>query len=588
LLSAFEEEATMGILELDTADELIDAVKTGRVDRRQFLARVLALGFSLPVARAILAKSDAEAQGGATARAVAVRAQDQPKKGGQVIIGLTQEPTRFNPILSILEVDRGVQFGVFDSLWRIDQNAQFVPNLATEIPTVDNGGISADGLSYTFKLRSDAKWHDGTPFTAADVLFTHKTIMDPNVSSSIKLGHDKVATIEAADEATIHVTLSEPFAPFLIVWSDTYIVPEHILSGQDISTSDFNSTKPVGTGPFTFAERAPGDHITLKANPAYHGPGPYLDTVIFKYIPETEALYTQFKTGDIDVTGIQFITANHLEEGKTLPGKVMNLGPSAFVEFIYPNFGKPIFQDKAVRQAMYYAMDKENIIQQVYYGVHTPSETYLAETSWANNPNLPKHEYNPDKAKQVLEEAGWKVGTDGIREKDGVRLSFQNSTTAGAALREQAQQYLQQTWKDVGIDMQINNMPPAVIWGDFYNKSQYDTVMIGEISGVGGDPDATARFDSKQIPVKTGAGKNTEQYSNPEVDTLLEAGAREPDQEKRKEIYFKLQEILRDDLAVLPIFHYVFIEGTKQGLTNFKQNAFVVSNQWNVYEWYWT
>jgi peptide/nickel transport system substrate-binding protein len=135
--------------------------------------------------------------------------------------------------------------------------------------------------------------------------------------------------------------------------------------------------------------------------------------------------------------------------------------------------------------------------------------------------------------------------------------------------------------------MQINNMPPAVIWGDYYTKSQFDTVMVGEISGVGGDPDATARFASTQIPAKTGAGKNTMQYANPKVDDLLAQGAKESDQEKRKTIYFELQSILRDDLVVLPIFHYTNVEGTKAGLTNYKGNAFVVSNMWNVFEWYW-
>ncbi len=565
---------------------LVAALRAGDVSRREFLIRALAMGFSLPVARALIAQNTASAAGGAPVSRHVALAQE-PKKGGQVIVGLTQEPTKFNPVISTLEVDRGVQFAVFDSLWRIGPDGLFIPNLATEVPTLDNGGISPDALTYTFKLRQDAKWHDGTPLTARDVIFTHEKIMDPNIPSPLKLGHDKVASIEAPDDYTITLTLTEPYAPFLIIWGDTYIVPEHILKDQDFMTSEFTSMKPVGSGPFIFASRTAGEAITLEANPNYHGPGPYLDKLIFKYIQDTEVLYTQFKTGEIDVTGIQFITANHLEEAKTLPGKVIHLGQSAFVEFIYPNFGNPVLADKAVREAMYYAMDKEGIINAIYYGVHAPAETFLAQTSWAYNPNLPKHEYNPDKAREVLDAAGWAPGDDGIRQKDGLRLSFRNSTTAGNALREQAQQYLQQTWKDVGIEMTIENFPPAVVWGDFYNKSQYDTVMIGDIAGPGGDPDVMTRFHSSQIPVETGAGQNTKRYKNPEVDRLLEEGAREPDQEKRKQIYFRVQEIIREDLAVLPIFHYVFIEGTKEGLQNFKQNAFVVSNEWNVYEWYW-
>jgi peptide/nickel transport system substrate-binding protein len=566
--------------------ELVNDWKQGHIDRRAFIARAMAIGFSLPMASALLLTNSASATGVATKRAVSARAQE-PTKGGQLIVGLSQEPTLFNPVLSNLEVDRGVQFALFDSLFRIDENAQFVPNLATEVPSSENGGITADGLTYTFKIRQDAKWHDGTPLTGKDVLFTHTKIMDPNVPSPIKLGHDKVVSADLTDDYTLKVSLSEPFAPFLIVWGDTYIVPQHILEGQDFITTDFNSTAPVGSGPFTYVNRTPGESIELAANPNYHGPGPYLDKVIVKYLQDTNILYTQFKTGEVDYTGIQGITAAHFEEANTLSDRVINKAPTAFVEFIYPNFGNPIFQDKAVREAMYLAMDKENILSQVYLNIHTPSETYLAETSWANNPNLPAHEYNPDKAKEVLEAAGWVEGEGGVRTKGELKLSFTNSTTEGNDVRGQAQQYLQQTWADVGIEMSINNMPPAVIWGDYYNKSEFDTVMVGEISGVGGDPDATARFASSQIPLKTGAGKNTMQYSNPEIDQLLADGAREIDQEKRKEIYFKVQEILRNDLAVLPIFHYTIVEGTKTGLTNFKANAFVVSNMWNVAEWHW-
>lgn len=570
----------------EQVQRLVEGLRAGTVSRRDFIARAMAIGFSLPMAGALFAQSAAAAGGGASSKSAA-RAQTTPKKGGQVIAGLSQEPTLFNPILSNLEVDRGVQYAIFDTLWRIDENAQFVPDLATEIPTVANGGISADGLNYTVKIRTDAKWHDGTPLTIKDVVFTHTTILDPKVPSPIKLGHDKVAKAETPDDFTLKMTLSEPFAPFLIVWSDTYIVPQHILQGQDLTTSDFNSTKPVGSGPFTFVSRTPGESIELAANPAYHGPGPYLDKLIVKYLQDTNILFTQFKTGEVDYTGLQGILASNYVEAQTLADRVINKAPTSFVEFIYPNFGNPIFGDKAVRQAMYDAMDKENILSTIYLDIHTNSETYLAESSWANDPNLPKHEYSPDKAKAGLDAAGWTVGDGGVRAKDGVKLSFTNSTTKGNNVREQAQQYLQQTWKDVGIDMQIDNMPPAVIWGDYYQKSKFDTVMVGEISGVGGDPDATARFASTQIPVQSGAGKNNMQYKNPELDTLLAQGAKEVDQQKRKAIYYKVQEIVRADLAVLPIFHYTNVEGTKAGLTNYKGNAFVVSNMWNVNEWFW-
>jgi peptide/nickel transport system substrate-binding protein len=371
-----------------------------------------------------------------------------------------------------------------------------------------------------------------------------------------------------------------------MVWGNTYLVPEHLLKDvADLNTAEFNSTAPVGTGPFAFVERVPGDHITLNANPTYHGPGPYLDTVNFKYVPDLTVLFTQFKTGEVDVTGIQGITADNYNEAQTLEGKVINHDATGFVGFIYMNHGKPVFQDKAVREALYAAMDKDNIINTVYYGVHSPTESYLAQKSWAYNPDLTPQVFDTEAAKKMLDDAGWAPGADGIREKDGVKLSFTNSTTAGNKVREQAQQYLQQTWKEAGVDMQINNMPAAVIWGDYFNLSQYDSVMVGWTNPP--DPDGTSRFHSAYIPAQGGGGQNTMQYKNPDLDKLWEAGVKELDQAKRTEIYQQTQQILRDDLAYLPIFQYASIEGTKAGLENYKQNAFVVSNVWNVFEWYW-
>jgi peptide/nickel transport system substrate-binding protein len=556
----------------------LQQVRDGRLSRRAFVGAAAAAGFSVAMAERLLAT---------TTVAAAPARQDEPPQGGQVIVGLSQEPTIFNPLKSTLEVDRGVQFAIFDSLWRIDPDAVLHPNLATEIPSVENGGISDDGLTYTFRLRDDAAWHDGEPFTAADVVFSHQTIMNPDFVPGTRIGHDQVAEISAPDDHTVTMTLAAPYAPFLLTWADTYIVPKHVLAEvEDLNTAEFNSTAPVGTGPFTFQERVAGDHITLQANPNYHGPGPYLDTVIFKYVPDLNVLYTQFQTGEVDATGIQGITAENFAEAQTLEGKVIHSEPTGFVEFIYMNHGNPVFQDLAVRQALYAAMDKQNIIDTIYYGVHGPIETYLPTQSWAYNPDLEPHVFDIAAANAILDEAGWAPGDDGIRQKDDVRLSFTNSTTAGNAVREQAQQYLQQTWAEIGVDMQIENMPAAVIWGDYFNQSQYDSVMVGWTNPP--DPDGTSRFHSAYIPAQGGGGQNTMQYKNEELDALWEAGVAELDQEARAEIYRQAQQIMRDDLAYLPIFQYVFIEGTAEGLENYRQNAFVVSNQWNIYEWYWS
>ena len=525
---------------------------------------------------------------GPLVRSGAARAAEVPRRGGQVVVGLSQEPTVFNPLRPHIEVDRGVHFGIFDSLWRTDERAQFVPNLAVEIPSVKNGGIAKNGLEYTFRLKKGVAWHDGKPFTSRDVKFTWELVTSPKFGAFTKVGFDAVASMETPDESTVRVRLKEPFAPFLTAWGDAWIVPAHLLeSVPDPNTAEFNTRSPIGTGPFKFGSRVAGDHLVLVANPDYHGGPPYLERVIFKYIPDLTVLYTQFKTGAIDVTGLQGISAEFYAEAKGLPGVTLHLHHSPSVEYIYFNYGKPWFKERPVRQALYHATDKRAIIEQVYYGVPKPVEGYLPSTSWAYNADLPKHEYNPEKAKQILDEAGWRPGPDGVRTKGGVRLGFTNSTTSGNKLREQAQALLQQNWREVGVDMQISNMPAAVIWGEFYVKSKFDSLMVGIQASVGDDPDCLNRIHSKYIAAETGSGRNVSQYKNPQVDRLLEDGVREVDRARRRAIYLKVQEVLRADLAYLPIFSYVRIEGVKEGLLNYKPNSNVLHNTWNMYAWGW-
>jgi peptide/nickel transport system substrate-binding protein len=513
---------------------------------------------------------------------------ETPKKGGQVVVALSQEPTVFNPHRPHIEVDRGVHFGIFDSLWRVDEHGQFLPNLATEVPSVKNGGIGKGGVEYTFKLRRGVTWHDGKPFTAADVKFNWELVMNPKFGAYTKVGYDVISAMEIADESTIRVRLKEPFAPFLTAWGDTYLVPAHILAeAPDPNTHEFNTKSPIGTGPFKFGTRVAGDHLVLRANDKYHGPAPHLDRIIFKYIPDLTVLYTQFKTGAVDITGMQGISAEFYAEAKGLPGVTVHPHATPSVEYIYFNHGNPKFKELAVRQALYHALDKKAIIDTIYYGVPKPVEGYLPPTSWAYNAELPRHEFNPAKARAILDQAGWKPGADGIRSKDGVKLSFTNSTTAGNKLREQTQALVQQNFKAVGVDMQINNMPAAVIWGEYYVKSKYETLLVGIQATIGGDPDCLNRIHSKYIPAKSGSGRNVMQYENPQVDKLLEEGVREVDQGKRRAIYQKLQEVIRADLPYLPIFAYVRLEGVKQGVLNYRPNSNTITSTWNMYEWGW-
>ena len=211
----------------------------------------------------------------------------------------------------------------------------------------------------------------------------------------------------------------------------------------------------------------------------------------------------------------------------------------------------------------------------------------MPQQSFYYNPNLPVQEYNLDRARQMLDEAGWVPGPDGIRAKDGVRLSFANSTTSGNHLREQTQQFLQQTFAEIGVEMTISNLPAAVMWGDFWAQSQFDTTMVGITYLIGGDPDVTNRLHSGSIAAQGGRGSNNAQYSNEEVDALLEEGVRTFDPERRREIYHRVQELVRHDLPFLPLFANTAVEGHKEGIEGVVPNVNMRTESWNAAAWYW-
>jgi peptide/nickel transport system substrate-binding protein len=506
--------------------------------------------------------------------------------GGQCVFGVTQEAVNFNPLLYVnTGVETSVEYIVFDAPWQIGPDGKFFPNLAAEMPTQANGGISADGRTWTIRLRPGVTWHDGKPFTSADMAFTLQTVMNPKVTVRSRNGHEHVASFDTPDDHTIRIQLKDDFAPYLVSWQKTSIIPKHILDGvADINTAPFN-TAPIGTGPFKFKERVAGSYISFEPNANYHRGTPKLSSLIQKYVADQQTLYAQFQTGEVDIYDLQGIPPLLYSRAKGLPGSHILLSPSPFVEFIYFNCGKPQFKDKAVRKAIYMAIDKKGWIDAVYYGVPQPTLSYLPPNHWAYNKSLKDPGYNPAQAAAMLDAAGWKVGSDGVRAKDGVRLAFTMSTTAGNKSREQAQQLVQQNLKKINVDMTIKNMPASVVWGDYTVKSEFDTLMVGWDPLLYPDPDYTDRIASNLIPAKGGSGSNYVQYQNPEIDALCAKGASTLEQAERKPIYDRIQEILLDDMPFAPIFAYELVIGVKERVHGYEVNPYTPINSWNTGEW---
>jgi peptide/nickel transport system substrate-binding protein len=506
---------------------------------------------------------------------------------GRVVVGVSQEPTTFNPLMVHGETDDAVIFSVFDALIRIDPKGVMQPNLAAEVPSVANGGISKDGLSWRVRLRDDVKWHDGTPFTAEDVKYTLELIVNPKFRAWRTGGHALVRDLKVVSPTEITWRMESPFAPYLAFLAETFIVPKHILEKEaDPNITAFGQA-PIGTGAFKWGQRVPGDRIELVANPDYFGQGPFISQLVFKYIPDMTVLYTQFQSGDVDLVDQSYITPDHYDEAKKLPGRTVDLEAGSAVEGIFFNLERPQFKDPAVRKALYAALDRKAIIDSIYYGVGTITETFMPPQSYYYDRTLPVQEFDLNVARKILDDAGWVPGSDGIRAKGGVRLSFANSTTAGNHLREQMQQYMQQIYREIGVEMTIANLPPAVMWGDFWTKSQFDSGLSGVTFLIASDPDVTNRFASTSSIARGGQGSNVMQYSNPKMDELLKQGRGTFDQEERRKIYAQVQQIIREELPFLPVFAYSNVLGRKSKLDGFKFNPNTRTASWNAASWSW-
>lgn len=507
----------------------------------------------------------------------------------RIILGMTQEPVQMNPLLYVNAGTENVpEACMFDALWDMDDVGQFIPNLAAEVPSATNGGISPNGLVWKVKLKRGVTWSDGQPFTAKDVEFTYKTIMNPGVAVRSRSGFDLIKTFKLVDDFSFEMEMERPYVPLLWAWQNMHIVPKHLLEGEaNINTSGFN-TKPVGTGPYVLKTKVAGAYTAYERNANYHRGPAKVRQFIHKIVPDQLVLYGQARTGEVDYMALLGVPNDRWDEARKIADRDFLVMNSPNVQFIYFNCGKPIFADVRVRRALYMACEMQKSIDDVYFGTYERTLSYLSPQHWAYNHALKDETPNPERASKLLDEAGWTMGPDGVRQKDGQKLHFTMSTTAGNPSRQATQALFQQNWKRIGVDMEIKNFPASVVWGDYTTKSQFDTLLVAWDPTVGLDPDYSARAHSKQIPVKTGSGSNYVQYANPELDKLLELGVTQTNVEDRKATYVKVQQILLDDVPFAP-------QGaTRQGhlkkkqLTGVKPNSYVTDITWNVQDWTWS
>jgi peptide/nickel transport system substrate-binding protein len=469
----------------------------------------------------------------------------KPAYGDALVNGSIGEPTILIPMLAGDASSHEVAGLIFNGLVKYDTDLSIIGDLA------ESWDISKDGLVITFHLKKGVRWTDGKEFTADDVMFGFDTITNKKTPTAYNEDFLQVKKAEVLDKYTFRVTYGKPFAPALASWGDLVVLPKHLLEGKDLTKSEFGRD-PVGMGPYKLTNWVPGQELILDSNHAYFEGRPYIDQFIYRVIPDRATMFLELQTGGVDMmdlTPIQYTKQTESEYFRN------NFQKFRYPQFVYTYMGfnlkHPFFKDRRVRQAIACAIDKSEIIDVVLFGLGSPATGPYVPNTWPYNPNVKKYPYNPERARQLLKEAGWEdTDGDGVLDKDGRPFRFTILTNMGNTLRMNTATIIQWKLAKIGIKVDIKVLEWSTFVNEFIDKRRFEAVILGW--SISPDPDQYDIWYSKKTKEKE---FNFVSYSDPEVDALLEKGRRTYNIEERKKDYFRIQEILAEDLPY--IFLYV-------------------------------
>jgi len=466
-----------------------------------------------------------------------------PRMGGTLVVAYWGDPKSFNPDAQVDDAGAGIYRNVFSQLVTLDVDYNVIPDLAYK------WDVSPDGKTYTFYLYRNVTWHDGYPFTAEDVKWTLEAIKKFRGVAYSLIKADNIESIECPDDYTVVIHLKKPYAPFLgfLAWYGTWIMPAHIYKNYTdwMSPEIEANRKPVGTGPFKLVEWVKGDHITLVANEKYFRGRPYLDKIVYKIIPDASIALQAFLAKEADLLAHRPPLAEIPRLQKT-PGVNVVIRPIPSRWYIGFNLKKSPFNDSRVRLAIAYAINRSEIVEKALSGFGEPAEgTYTPAIAWAYNPHAKLPPYDPAKAEKILDEAGYKRGPNGIR--------FTITYTCWSGPEEEAiGNVIKDNLKKIGIEVKLEVLEFNIWEEKVVKRRDFDIALCDGFQGP----------DPANLKIRVGAGEyiNFAGYNNTEVERLFELGATTTDLSKRKEIYWKIQEILAKDLpyltlADLVIFH---------------------------------
>ena len=556
---------------------LVDDVKAGRLSRRSFVQMMVSVGLTAPLAAQMLASAG-------VAHAQAKTGTYTPTKrggGGALKILWWQSPTLLNPHFAVGTKDQDGSRVFYEPLAGFDPDGSLYPVLAAEIPTVQNGSVAKDGRSVTWKLKKGVSWHDGKPFTADDVVFNWEYAADTATAATTIGSYKDIAKIDKLDSHTVRITFKNP-TPF---WSDPFcgnrgmLIPKHLFEAYKGGKSREAPTnlKPVGTGPYKFVDFKPGDLVRAELNPGYHMPNrPFFDTLEMKGGGDAvSAARAVIQTGEFDYAWnmqVEDEILKRMEQGGRGKAETCSSGNIEHIgcnqtdpwkdvdgERASSKTTHPYLKDPAVRQAVSFLVDRGSVQEQIYGRGGQVTANFLNAPPQYNSKNN-KAEFNVEKAGQILEQAGWKKGPDGIRAKDGVKLKMVFQTSINAP-RQKTQAIIKQAAAKAGIEMELKSVVASVYFSsdpanpDTYSHF-YTDIQMYTTTQASTDPQTfMEQFASWEVASKDNKwqGRNITRHRNPEYDKLFRAAEGELDPVKRAALFIKMNDLVIQNHIVIPV-----------------------------------
>jgi len=550
-------------------------------------------------------------------------AHAQQTTGKTVVLGFSQEPDTFVAFESGLYVTQVAANAIYSYLTYYDDVMQPYADLATQVPTLENGGAVMVGegadqhLETTFKIRQDATWSDGTPVTADDVVWTYKVSLNPEwgapAGNDLELKYSDVVKVDS--HTVVFKMMSENQAhaagmtdqkgpivhPFYVFGLDfNTIYPAHRLNSlvdfdpqnspkvRDLHSSIY-SRSPIGSGPYTLESWDPGVQMVLKARSDYYRGRPPIDTIVIRgFEASKETLLAQIQAGDIHTIGTETLDVADVDAINAIPGVKAYVRAGTTIEHIDLNVENPILADKNVRKAMIYGIDRQELVNRVLSGQSAIAHSLIPPISPLFNKDTPQYEYNPDKAKQLLDDAGWAVGSDGIRAKSGQRLSLKYQSTS-AAVRLKTMPLVKDQLARVGIEVNIEQMPAQTYFGQTgpLRRGTLDMAEYATVGSLDSGVDVITLYGSKWVPTEANnfAGGNYPRWKNQSADQLINTQANTLNTSNRKASMDALQLLLADELPTIPLYFRPNVSAASNRLANFKPEFASNGYTWNVWEW---